>query len=170
MTNPGWNGTDPSRVWYISPKGEKKVVDSGLKFSNGLTLSPDQSLLYVADSRSHWVYSYQVQPDGTLSHKQRYYHLHVPDSADDSGADGLRVDRDGRLYAATRLGIQVCDQAGRVNCIIPTPNGKLSNLCFGGENFDTLFTTCGDRVYSRKVKVKGALGWQPPIKPAPPRL
>jgi sugar lactone lactonase YvrE/enterochelin esterase-like enzyme len=170
VTNPGWNGTDPSRVWYISPKGEKKVVDSGLKFSNGLTLSPDQSLLYVADSRSHWVYSYQVQPDGTLSHKQRYYHLHVPDSADDSGADGLRVDRDGRLYAATRLGIQVCDQAGRVNCIIPTPNGKLSNLCFGGENFDTLFTTCGDRVYSRKVKVKGALGWQPPIKPAPPRL
>jgi sugar lactone lactonase YvrE/enterochelin esterase-like enzyme len=170
VTNPGWNGTDPSKIWYVSPKGEKKIVDSGLKFSNGLTLSPDQSLLYVADSRSHWVYSYQVQPDGTLSHKQRYFHLHVPDTADDSGADGLRVDRDGRLYVATRLGIQVCDPVGRVNCIIPTPNGKLSNLCFGGENFDVLFATCGDRVYSRKVKVKGAQAWQPPFKPAPPRL
>jgi sugar lactone lactonase YvrE len=170
VTNPGWNGTDPSKIWYISPKGEKKVVDSGLKFSNGLTLSPDQSLLYVADSRSHWVYSYQVQPDGTLSHKQLYFHLHVPDTADDSGADGLRVDRDGRLYVATRLGIQVCDPVGRVNCIIPTPNGKLSNLCFGGADYDTLFATCGDRVYSRKVKVKGAQAWQPPIKPAPPRL
>jgi len=170
VTNPGWNGTDPSQVWYISPKGEKKVVDTGLRFSNGLTMSPDQSLLYVADSRTHWVYSYQVQPDGTLAHKQRYFHLHVPDTADDSGADGLRVDRDGRLYVATRLGLQVCDQAGRVNCIIPTPNGKLSNLCFGGANFDTIFATCGDRVYLRKVKVKGAQSWQPPLKPENPRL
>lgn len=170
VTNPGWNGTDPSKVWYISPQGEKKVVDTGLKFSNGLTVSPDQSLLYVADSRTHWVYSYQIQPDGSLAHKQRYYHLHVPDTADDSGADGLRVDRDGRLYVATRLGLQVCDQAGRVNCIIPTPNGKVSNLSFGGENFDVIFATCGDRVYQRKVKVKGAPAFQPPTKPGAPRL
>ena len=170
VTNPGWNGTDPSKVWYISPKGEKKVVDTGLKFSNGLTLSPDQSLLYVADSRSHWVYSYQVQPDGSLAHKQKYFHLHVPDTADDSGADGMRVDRDGRLYVATRMGLQVCDQAGRVNCIIPTPNGRVSNLCFGGEAFDTLYAACGDRVFKRKVKVKGAHGFQPPLKPATPRL
>lgn len=170
VTNPGWNGKDPSKVWYVSPQGEKKVVDTGLKFSNGLTLSPDQTLLYVADSRTHWVFSYQIQPDGSLAYKQRYYHLHVPDDADDSGVDGLRVDRDGRLYAATRMGIQVCDQAGRVNCIIPTPNGKLSNLCFGGEGFDMLFATCGDKVFKRKLKVKGAHGFQAPLKPAAPRL
>jgi len=170
VTNPGWNGTDPSKVWHIDPKGEKKVVDTGLRFSNGLTLSPDQSLLYVADSRTHWVYSYQVQPDGSLKHKQKYYHLHMPDTADDSGADGMRVDRDGRLYVATRMGIQVCDQAGRVNCIIPTPNGRVSNLTFGGEKFDTLIATCGNRVYSRKVKVQGAFGFQAPHKPAAPRL
>jgi gluconolactonase len=168
--------TDPfgtannSKVWYVSPSGDKKVVDEGLKFANGLCLSPDQSLLYVADSRSHWVYSYQVQADGSLAHKQRYYHLHVPDTADDSGADGMRVDREGRLYVATRLGLQVCDQAGRVNCIIPTPNGKVSNLTFGGENFDTIYATCGDRVYSRRVKVQGAHGFAPPHKPAAPRL
>jgi len=170
VTEPGWDGRSPSKIHYISPEGQDRVVDTGLKFSNGLCLSPDQSLLYVADSRSHWVYSYQIQPDGSLANKQRYYHLHVPDNADDSGADGMRVDRDGRLYVATRLGIQVCDQAGRVNCIIPTPNGKISNLTFGGPNFDTLYATCGDKVYSRKVKVKGAPNFLPPHKPAPPRL
>ena len=53
---------------------------TGLKFANGITLSPDQSLLYVADFASHWVYSYQVQPDGSLAHKQKYFHLHVPDT------------------------------------------------------------------------------------------
>jgi gluconolactonase len=171
--SPGGRGQgegEPSKVWYISPRGEKRVVDTGLKFSNGVTLSPDQSLLYVADTRTHWVYSYQVRPDGSLAAKQRYYHLHVPDTADDSGADGMRVDRDGRLYVATRMGIQVCDQAGRVNCIIPTPNGKIANLCFGGENGDTLFATCGDRVFKRKLKVKGAHAFQAPIKPAAPNL
>ena len=170
VTNPGWNGIDPSKVWFISSSGEKKVVDTGLKFSNGLTLSPDQSLLYVADSRTHWVFSYQVQADGSLTHKQRYYHLHMPDTADDAGADGMRTDRDGRLYVATKLGLQVCDQAGRVNCIIPTPNGKVSNMAFGGAEFDLLYATCGDRVYVRKLKTKGAQTFAAPIKPAAPRL
>jgi sugar lactone lactonase YvrE/enterochelin esterase-like enzyme len=170
VTNPGWNGTDPSKVYYISPKGEKKVVDTGLRFSNGITTSPDQTLLYVDDTRTHWVYSYQIQPDGSLAYKQRYYHLHMPDTADDSGADGMRTDRDGRLYVATRLGIQVCDQAGRVNCIIPTPNGRVANFCLGGPNFDTIYAACGDKVYSRKLKVKGANAFQAPFKPAPPRL
>ena len=170
VTNPSRDPAEPSKVWYISPKGEKRVVDTGLKFANGVTASPDQSLLYVAESRSHWVYSYQIQGDGSLAHKQRYFHLHAPDSADDAGADGMRVDRDGRLYVATRIGIQVCDQAGRVNCIIPTPNGKISNLCFGGPELDIIFATCGDRVYMRKVKTKGVSAAEAPIKPAPPRL
>ncbi len=111
-----------------------------------------------------------MQPDGSLKDKQKFYHLHVPDTADDSGADGLRVDRDGRLFVASRMGIQVCDQAGRVNCIIPTPNGRIANLCFGGPESDTLYAACGDKVYKRKLKCRGANAFQPPHKPAPPRL
>ncbi|WZO98915.1 SMP-30/gluconolactonase/LRE family protein [Isosphaeraceae bacterium EP7] len=168
-TNPVRGGA-PGKLWYISPTGEKKEVDPAIKSPNGVALSPDQSLLYVADYSSHWIYSYQVQPDGSLAHKQKFYHLHVPDNAEDAGIDGLRVDRDGRLYAATRLGIQVCDQAGRVNAIIPTPNGKVSNLTFGGPDFDTIYATCNDRVYKRKVKTKGANAYQAPIKPPAPRL
>ncbi|HVK12405.1 MAG TPA: SMP-30/gluconolactonase/LRE family protein [Gemmataceae bacterium] len=160
----------PGEIYYVSPKGEKKVVDRGLKFANGICTSPDQTLLYVADSRSHWVYSYQIRPDGSLAHKQKYYHLHVHDRDDDSGADGLRVDRDGRLWVATRMGLQFCDQAGRVNGIIPTPNGKVANLTFGGPAFDTIYACCGDKVYSRKVKVKGANAYQAPVKPKAPGL
>ena len=111
-----------------------------------------------------------IQPNGTLRRKQRYYWLHVPDTADWSEAGGLRADRDGRLYVATPMGVQVCDQAGRVQCIIPTPNGQLSNISFGGELFDTLFATCNDKVYKRKLKVTGANAWDKPNKPAPPRL
>ncbi|MEO6183146.1 MAG: SMP-30/gluconolactonase/LRE family protein [Verrucomicrobiota bacterium] len=170
VTHPRANNPESSNVWLIRPDGSKQVVDTGLRFANGVTLSPDQSLLYVADSRSHWIYSYQIQPDGTLQNKQRYYWLHVPDNAEDSGADGMRVDREGRLYVATRMGIQICDQAGRVNAILPTPNGKSSNLCFGGEKFDTLFVTAGDKVFKRKLNTQGANGWDAPSKPAAPRL
>jgi sugar lactone lactonase YvrE/enterochelin esterase-like enzyme len=168
--------TDPfetpgnSKVYYISPNGEKKVVDTGVKFANGITVSPDQTLLYVADSRTHWVYSYSIQAEGTLANKQKYYHLYQRDTDDDTGADGMRCDRDGRLWVATRAGLQVCDQAGRVNCIIPTPNGKIANLTFGGENMDVLYATCGDKVYSRKVKVKGANAFEKPFKPKAPQL
>src|SRR4029077_7270667 len=102
------NPADPGKVWYISAKGEKQIVDTGLKLPNGICLSPDQSLLYVAECRSHWIYSYEIQPDGTLADKQRYFHLHVPDRADFSGVDGIRVDRAGRVYAATSMGVQVC--------------------------------------------------------------
>lgn len=160
----------PSKIWLVRPNGEKTIVDAGLKFANGIALSPDQSLLYVDDYRSHWVYSYVVQPDGTLADKQKYYWLHERDVDDESGADGMRADREGRLYVATRSGIQVCDQAGRVNCILPTPNGRVSNLTFGGEHFDTLYATCGDRVFKRKLHVTGANAWDQPNKPAPPKL
>lgn len=170
VTNPSTDANLLSKVWLIRPNGEKVEVDNGLRFANGVTLSPDQTLLYVADMRSHWVYSYSILPDGTLANKQKYYWIHAPDTADDTQADGLKTDRDGRLYVATRMGIQVCDQAGRVNAIIPTPNGKVSNICFGGENFDILFATCGDKVYKRKVKVKGANAWDKPNKPTAPRL
>jgi gluconolactonase len=164
VTNPG-----DKKVWLVTPGGEKRVVDTGLTFANGVTASPDQSLLYVADSRTHWVYSYQIQPDGSLKHKQKYYWLHSPDTADEASADGLKTDRDGRLYVATRIGVQFCDQYGRVNGVIPTPNGRCANLCFGGEKFDVLYATCGDKVYSRKVKVSGANPFAAPVRPKPGR-
>ena len=170
VTEPNVPGPDASQIWLVKPNGEKKVVDTGLRYANGITLSPDQTLLYVADYRSHWVYSYQLQADGTPQYKQQYYWLHVADTLDSSQADGIRVDREGRLYVTSKLGLQICDQAGRVNAIIPTPNGRLSNLTFGGENNDTIFATCADKVYKRQLKAKGAHAWDAPNKPAPPRL
>jgi sugar lactone lactonase YvrE len=170
VTNPGNRG-EPSRLWLIRPDGSQLEVDQGgYGYANGVALSPDQSLLYVSDYGSHWVYSYVIQPDGTLAHKQRFYWLQVDDADDQSFADGLKVDRNGWLYVATRLGIQVCDQAGRVNLIIPTPNGRCTNLVFAGEKFDTLYATCNDKVYKRKLATTGANAWDQPNKPPAPRL
>jgi len=165
--------TDPinRKVWLINSKREKIEVDSGIAYPNGIRFSPDQSLLYVSDTAGQFVYSFQVQPDGTLADKQRYYWLHMPDGAVRSDADGMTVDSRGYLYVATEMGIQICDQAGRVQGIIPKPQRRhLSNVAFAGAEMNVLYATCGDKVFKRKTKVKGVLSWQEPIKPPAPRL
>jgi gluconolactonase len=173
----GQNGniyfTDPGnkQVWLLKPNGEKAVVDKGINFPNGVRLTPDQSLLLVADMRGQFVWSFHIEADGKLSAKQPYHHMRIPDGMTESSADGMTLDRDGRLYVATNLGIQFFDQAGRVNGIIAKPQRQwLANVVFGGANFDELYACCGDKMFKRKTQVKGVLSWQAPIKPAAPRL
>ncbi len=160
----------PSRIWLIKPNGEKKVVDLGLKFANGITLTPDQTQLYITESATHWVWVYTILPDGTLMNKQHYGWLQAPDNEENAWPDGLRCDRDGRVYVTSRLGIQVLDQMGRVNAILPVPTGQASNCYFGGADFSVLYVTSRDKVYRRKLKVHGANPFAPPIRPAMPRM
>jgi len=166
------NGAEkPGKIYLIKPNGEKLVVDEGLKFPNGLALSPDQTELYVAESASHWVYAYQVKADGSLTAKQRFGWLHVPDNAENAWADGLKCDRNNRIYAVTKMGIQVMDEIGRVISIIPVPFGNTpANICFGGPNFDILYVTCQDKVYRRKVGVNGANSFDKPFKAVTPKI
>ncbi len=161
---------NPGKLYLIRPNGEKIVVDEGIRYPNGITLTPDQTQLYVTESTSHWVWVFSIMPDGTLAHKQRYGWLHVRDSDENAWSDGLKCDTDGRVYVATCAGVQVLDQIGRVNVIIPVPTGEVSNLCFGGKDFDELYVSCRDKVYRRKLKVHGANGFTAPVKPAVPRL
>jgi gluconolactonase len=160
----------PSTIWLIRPNGEKKVVDLGLRFANGIALTPDQTQVYITESATHWVWVYTILPDGTLANKQHYGWLHVPDNEENAWSDGLRCDREGRVYVTSRLGIQVLDQTGRVNAILPIPTGQASNCYFGGADFSVLYVTSRDKVYRRKLNVHGANPFAAPIKPVTPRL
>jgi gluconolactonase len=169
ITSP--DGVDkPSKLILIRPNGEKLVVDEGLKFANGLTLSPDQTQLYVTESATHWVWIYQIQSDGKLANKQRYGWLHGQDVDGVAWADGLKCDKDGKIYVTTNLGIQILDQLGRVNAILPLPTGGSSNLCFGGKDFDTMYVTAVGKVYKRKFKTRGVNTFENPFKPKPSGL
>jgi sugar lactone lactonase YvrE len=124
----------------------------------------------VADSWNKWVWSFQVLPDGSLANGQPFYRLETPDQSSRSSADGMTVDSEGRLYVTTAIGLQVCDQPGRVNAIIRKPQaGPLANVVFAGPDLQTLYVTAGDKVFRRKVRAKGVLPWQP-VKPPRPGL
>jgi len=127
------------------------------------------------------VYAFQIQADGSLAFKQPFCYLHVPAEAMTSGADGMAVDALGNLYVATTLGVQFCDQAGRVNGIIAAPlrpsTGRpgaslsaVSHITFGGPALKTLYASSADRLFRRRTNATGVLSFQKPIKPPAPRL
>jgi sugar lactone lactonase YvrE len=134
-------------------------------------VSTDQSLVAVNDPRTKWVWSFQRQPDGALVNGQPFYRLETADDSSESDAGGMTFDTEGFLYIATKLGVQVCDQPGRVNTIINPPRAEagVSDVFFGGAEFRWLYVTDGDRVYRRLVKRRGAVPWIP-VKPPQPRL
>jgi gluconolactonase len=162
----------PGKLYLIRPGGQRVVVDEGLRYPNGVTLSPDQTQLYVTESASHWVWIYKIKQDGELTYKQRYGWLHVPDTEENAWSDGLKCDTAGRVYVTSRTGIQILDQLGRVNAILPAPpsNNQASNVCFGGPGFNILYVSCGDKVYRRKLRTMGANTFAVPHKPISPRL
>jgi len=137
---------------------------------NGVRLSPDQSLLYVDDPDLRWVWSFQVKADGSLTNGEPFYHLESRDDSAATGAAGMTVDSQGYLYVATRLGIQVCDQPGRVLAIINSPDpGPLLGVTFGGPDLQDLYVVAGDKLYKRHLLRKGVLPWVPQ-KPLVPQL
>jgi sugar lactone lactonase YvrE len=150
--------TDPpnKQVWYIAPSGEKKVVDRGLAYANGLILLPDQKTLIVADMRGVNLWTYRVQPDGSLIDKQPFYTLSVPEGKKDSGADGMTIDSAGRIYCTSHLGLQVFDTEGRLIGIIDKPQPAwLANVVFAGPDLDVLYVTSMNKVFKRKMNAHG---------------
>jgi sugar lactone lactonase YvrE len=155
----------PSRIWRITKTGSKTIVDQGLLSASGVAFSPDGGLFFAAEKATKWIYSYVVRPDGSFADKQPFYWLHMTDAPNNSGAEDLAVDTHGNLYAATRMGIQVCDQNGRVRAILPlpSPGGAVRGIAFGGQNFDVLYVTDGAHVFRRRLKLRGSAPWAAPI-------
>src|SRR6185369_2295928 len=158
--------TDPAnkRVWFIDASGAKRVVHEGVAFPNGVRLSPDQSFLTVTDTAGRWVWSFLIEAGGSLASGVPFHRLEIPDEVESgllrSGADGMTVDTEGFLYVATKLGIQICDPAGKTVGILRKPqSADPSNVVFGGPDLQTLYVTAGDKVFRRTIKRKGTLPW-----------
>lgn len=134
-----------------------------------MILSPDQTLIYGLEWNGVGSV-FSISKEHGLGQGQAFHRLEKFGEEWSGPAGGLCVDTNGWLYVATSLGIQVCDQAGRVNFIIPTPQQPL-DVCFGGKDLSELFIACGDAIYKRPTKARGVVsGQQSPINPAPPKL
>jgi enterochelin esterase-like enzyme len=143
---------DDGSVWRVQD-GAKTRVDTGLKHPTGLAYRPDQWLLTVAEGGSKWTCSYQIAKDGTLANKERFFWQHVADWDDDAGAESVCYSREGRLFVATRIGIQITADDGPTQVILPVPDrARVLGVCLGGKDHDTLFAFCGSNIWKRKVQ------------------
>jgi enterochelin esterase-like enzyme/sugar lactone lactonase YvrE len=158
-------------VWMVDGKGKKRVVHDRINWPKGIHASTDQSLVVINDPNTKWVWSFQAQPDGSLIHGQPFYHLETPDETGASDAGGMTFDTDGYLYVATAMGVQICDQAGRVNAILNPPPGSagVTDAFFAGPNLQWLYVSDGSKLFRRPMKHRGAPTWQA-IKPPQPRM
>ena len=158
-------------VWMVDAQGNKRVVHDKINWPKAIHASTDQSLLVVDDPHTKWVWSFQIQADGSLINGQPFYRLETPDETSESEAGGMTFDTEGFLYVATSLGVQICDQPGRVMAIVNPPpgSGEVSDVFFAGPNLQWLYVSDGDKLYRRQVKHRGAGTWNP-VKPPQPRL
>jgi sugar lactone lactonase YvrE len=163
LTGDGGLASIPPGILHAWSYGPRE--DWGLRslVANGVCLSPDQSTLYVSDPNGKWVWSYQMQPGGSLANGEPFFRLETTDEASASGAAGMTTDSKGLLYVATLLGIQVCDTQGRVVAILNRPeqadpsSGPVAGVAFGGPNHEYLYAVVGNKVFRRHLVRKAGL-------------
>ena len=115
ITDPGPRPVVPGRTAYVYylPAGAKEpiVIDDQIARPNGITLTRDGKTLIVNDTLGPTVYAYDVQPDGSVKNKRTFAQLRDIPEGKESGADGMALDREDRLYVTTVAGVQVFDAA-----------------------------------------------------------
>jgi gluconolactonase len=138
---------DGEHVYFLSADRQTlKRVTTDLVQPNGIIGTPDGRTLFVADIKAGKTYAYDIQPDGALANKRLRCEL---------GSDGMTLDSEGNLYL-TGKGVIVFDKSGKQIAHIDVPESWTANVCFGGEDRQTLFITASKGLYAIKLRVKGA--------------
>jgi gluconolactonase len=138
-------------VYCHDPKtGKTTAVVRDFVQPNGLAFSPDEKILYVADSGTpKHIRAFEVAANGTVSRG------HVFCTIDKGSPDGIRVDRAGRVWSSAGDGVQIFAPDGRrIGRILMSE--APANLCFGGKDGKTLFLTARKSLYAINVAVTGA--------------
>jgi gluconolactonase len=158
FTDPGPRPLVPGRKAYVYylPAGTSKAVgvDDGIVRPNGLILTLDGKTLIVADTVGDTLFAFDVQAAGKLTNKRPFARLRDIAAGTESGADGIALDREGRLYVTTFTGVQVFDKAGQYLGTIPVPR-QPSNVAFSGAGKRTLFITAREGLYRIETLTAG---------------
>jgi gluconolactonase len=162
--------TDTQGIYYLPPGGRVTRIIDEVPRPNGVVLSPDEKTLYVHNKDGVYMLAFDVAPDGTISNRRnfaRYKSVRIPGHKDpswdeDNGADGMAVDSEGRVYAATNVGVEVFSPRGDLLGVIPVQWGAESNrirhpqnLAFGGPDRRTLYMVGAASVFKVRTLSQG---------------
>jgi enterochelin esterase family protein len=162
--------TGAQQVVRVDPtSGKTTVVDTGISKPNGIALSNDGGTLAVSDYGGDSTWMFRINAMGDLDAKMPVMPMLLPiDPKGDfrfnepppyvsaSKGDGMAVDKKGRYYVTSELGVQIFDPTGRPCGLLPKPNKDqpLTTCILAGAKHNTLIIANGTTVYSRELKVE----------------
>lgn len=114
---------------------------------NGLAFSPDEKILYIADTELGHIRAFDVQPDGSITNSRVFCAVERP--------DGMRVDVAGNLYVAAMKAVEIFDPTGKKIGEIVLPE-RPANLSFGDADRRTLYICARTSLYRVRVASPGA--------------
>jgi gluconolactonase len=142
-------------VYRVTPDlGTLSLLIYDFVLPNGLAFSPDESILYINDTRRGHIRAFELLPSGMLAkHTDRVF-------ADLRGSepgvpDGMKVDVEGNVYCGGAGGIWIMDKAGKKLGRIVHGAAATTNIAFGGDDWKTLYFTSRNHLGSVAVKVPG---------------
>lgn len=155
FTDPGYGSEgaaelDTRAVYLVDDDTLTQVWRGSLEQRpNGIMLSPDESVLYLADTADGLVRAFDVEPDGTLTGERTF--ANVP------GPDGMTIDEAGNLYVTTNSGVEAFAPDGTRWGALEVPM-RAANATFGGADRRTLYITARTAVYSVRMPIAGIEG------------
>jgi gluconolactonase len=158
---PGMVGEDLQRqldiqaVFCLTPRGEVKLVVADTVYPNGLCFSPDESILYVNDTRLGIIRAFDVDADGSVRNGRVFHTL----AGTEAGvADGMKCDCEGNVYCTGPGGIHVMDTHGRLLGRLRIP-GHATNMAWGDDDWCSLYVTTYHFVFRTRLKIPGVPVW-----------
>lgn len=143
-------------VFRLSPDGKLSLLVDDFDRPNGLAFSPDEKVLYIADSsaRLH-VRAFDVKPDGTLANGRIFVEMKT---GEPGGPDGMKVDSNGNLWTTGAGGVWVLDKTGKHLGTIKPPELP-ANCAWGDKDGNTLYMTARTGLYRIKTNARGIRPW-----------
>ena len=159
FTDPGAPGPgldlDFAGVYMVPPDlGDITMIVGDFLTPNGLAFSPDESILYVNDTRRQHIRAFDVQPNNTIALASDRVLCDL--SGDRPGVpDGMKVDVEGNMYCGGSGGVWVIDSDGNHLGTVAHGEGATTNVAFGGDDWKTLYFTTWNMVGSVRVNIPG---------------
>jgi gluconolactonase len=139
-------------VYRIAPDGTTTLA-ADCEYPNGLAFSPDERVLYVANTRwTQYIHAFELDAGGAVVRRRIFADMSSDET--DGVPDGMKVDVEGRVYCTGPGGTWVFAPDGKRLGIIRTPEVP-ANLAFGGPDLRTVFFTAKTSIYTLRVKVPG---------------
>jgi gluconolactonase len=140
-------------VYCIRSKEEIDLIADDFERPNGLAFSPDEKLLYIADSPRRHVRAFDVRPDGSLENSRIFADMNHPQPG---SPDGMKVNEEGHLFVAGATGVWVFEPDGEWLGVIGFPE-RPSNCAWGDQDHRTLYITARTSVYRFRSRIPGVV-------------